>query len=106
MSDNTIDLVKDYSAYPGGRNREHSDHSGEEFREDLLRPALESGKRTLVILDGAFTIPPSFLDEAFGSLIEEFGVQKVEEAFEIELSDDPDAKAALEDIFLKRTRKN
>lgn len=52
--------------------------SGEEFREDYLEKYFkdESSKKIQIILDGTAGYSTSFLDEAFGGLARNYGVQK------------------------------
>lgn len=65
----TIDIGRDFSRFPGGRFRTDGPWSGQEFREEVLRPAfLEQGVVT-VVLDGVRGLPPSFLEESFGGLV-------------------------------------
>lgn len=64
-----IRLAKDFTGRPGGRYRADGDFSGEEFRDALLVPALQTGKIVYVVLDGAEGYPKAFLEEAFGGLI-------------------------------------
>lgn len=65
--------VVERAPFPGGRYRADGPYSGEWFREEVLRPALESaaqgGDRVTVDLDGAPGYGSSFLDEAFGGLV-------------------------------------
>jgi STAS-like domain of unknown function (DUF4325) len=62
-------IAKQFSVYPGGRDRNKGEYSGQEFREDVLTPLLESNKEVTIELDGVFTYGSSFLEEAFGGLI-------------------------------------
>ena len=64
-----IRLAKDFSGRPGGRYRAGGDFSGEEFRDALLIPALQTGKIVYVVPDGAEGYSGAFLEEAFGGLI-------------------------------------
>lgn len=64
-----IRLAEDFTGRPGGRCRGDGDFSGEEFREALLVPALQTGKIVYVVLDGAEGYSGAFLEEAFGGLI-------------------------------------
>lgn len=64
-----IDLARDFSATPIGRTRRQGRHSGEAFREDVLRPALKSGDQIVVDLDGAHGLSTGFLDEGFAGLV-------------------------------------
>ena len=73
MPDRVISIAVDYSKSPGGRFRSYGPFSGEEFRDDVLLPALRSaladGSVVIVELDGTFGYPASFLEEAFGGLV-------------------------------------
>ena len=68
-----IKFVDIYTDTPGARYRKDGKYSGEEFRDDILIPALiESLKRKEKLyldLDGAYGYPTGFLDEVFGGLI-------------------------------------
>lgn len=64
-----IVIARDFTPFPGGRYRQHGEGSGEEFRDDLLRPALNREASVTVRLDGTSGYPSSFLEEAFGGLI-------------------------------------
>lgn len=68
-----IRVSEAFSPYLGGRFRRNGPWSGEQFREELLRPALEAslidGESVVVVFDkGMAGIPGSFLEEAFGGL--------------------------------------
>lgn len=63
-----VDIAKDFTQFPGGRYRTHGPGSGQEFREDRLAPAMNSGF-VEVELSGVYGYPASFLEEAFGGLI-------------------------------------
>ena len=69
----TYAIAEEFSKTPGGRFRKHGPFSGEEFREDvlcgLLRDAMTSENRLVVVLDGTAGYGSSFLEEAFGGLI-------------------------------------
>ena len=64
-----INIAKDFSRYPSGRYRRDSPVSGQRFRDDFLRPALEANKEVQVVLDGSKSFGSSFLEEAFGGLV-------------------------------------
>ena len=73
--------VADFSKVPGGRYRKSGPKSGEEFRDDILIPAIEAlgpefEEELLIDLDGGFGYATSFLDEAFGKLPEKYGPRK------------------------------
>lgn len=63
----------EFSQFPGGGLREQGNKSGQEFREDILAPALRDAVRNdgtvTVDLDGTMGLSTSFSREAFGGLI-------------------------------------
>ena len=65
----TIKMSRDFSPCPGGRSREDGPWCAEAFREDMLRPALDSEDVVVLELDSAEGYGSSFLDEAFGGLV-------------------------------------
>lgn len=80
MTSNTIKIASDFSQYPGARNREDGQYSGQEFFEDILEPkfnSLEEGEMLTIDLDGTEGYATSFLDEAFGGLARKYGKEKV-----------------------------
>lgn len=66
-----INIASEFSRFPGGRYRTDGPHSGEEFRERFLTPALNRGEVVTVWLDDVAGLPASFLEEAFGGLVRE-----------------------------------
>jgi hypothetical protein len=82
-------MKDDFTEFPGGRYREDGEFSGEQFRDDVLIPALADHDRVVVILDGTAGYPSSFLEEAFGGLIRN-GISRAEIDRKLELrADDP-----------------
>lgn len=85
--DKIILNVIDFTDYPGPRFISQGNYSGELFFKEKLLPgfnkALESNCKLVVNLDGTFGYASSFLDEAFGRLVREFGKEKVENTLEI-----------------------
>lgn len=73
MTTKTINIAKDFSRFPGGRYRSDGPHSGEEFRDDVLAPALKTGTSVILVLDGVAGLPSSFQEEAFGGLVRRHG---------------------------------
>jgi hypothetical protein len=71
MSVKTIVIDRDFTHFPGGRYKRHGDFSGEQFRDDVLVPALRANDHVVVLLDGTEGYASSFLEEAFGGLIRE-----------------------------------
>lgn len=99
MNTKTISLVRDFTSAPGARFKWQGKYSGESLREDILQPALRVGE-VIVDLNGALGLPPSFLDEAFGILLE----RDSESAWKIHLllNDNPTAKAVLHESVKRR----
>lgn len=64
-----IIYVKDFSTFPGARYRHLGPGSGEEFRDDILIPAMNKYSDIQLNLDGVIGYGSSFLEEIFGGLI-------------------------------------
>jgi hypothetical protein len=75
--------VSDFTMTPGLRHAVTSEKSGEEFYHEKLNPefaaALNAKEKLVVVLDGTRGYPPSFLDEAFGNLVYDFGINRVKD---------------------------
>ena len=74
-----IIVAKDFTDTPGTRFRTHGEHSGQEFRETLLKPKYDALKPREILeidFDGTYGYPPSFLEEAFGGLVREIIKEK------------------------------
>lgn len=65
----TLSVARQFTEYPGGRFRRISEYSGEQFREELLEPAVKSGEEVIVELDGVVGYGSSFLEEVFGGIV-------------------------------------
>lgn len=64
-----INVARDFSRAPAGRFISDGPNSGERFREQVLRPALDAGTDVTLELDGTRGYGSSFLEEAFGGLV-------------------------------------
>lgn len=78
----TINIANEFTPLPGPRYRNQGPGSGQAFLEDHLKPrfreAQDSGETIKIQLDGVkYGYPTSFLEEAFGGLAREFGVDVV-----------------------------
>lgn len=79
-----INIVKDFHSRPYGRYNkdcpECNETSGEAFRDNILFPAMkdDSYDRVVVDLTGFNRYGRSFLDEAFGGLIHNKNLSKLE----------------------------
>ena len=69
--DVTIDIGNDFTKYPGGRYAQKGPFSGEQFRDEVLVPALNeaSSDKVNLLLDNAIGYSSSFLEESFGGLV-------------------------------------
>lgn len=85
--------VIDYSQSPGPRYCSQGDDSGEDFYHKklnaLFAEAYKNESVLAVTLDGADGYASSFLDEAFGNLVYDFGADAVKKYLEI-ISNDED----------------
>jgi hypothetical protein len=95
-----LKFVEDFTDAPGGRAREYSSNSAEEFHEEVLRPkflkAQEEDAILSIDLDGSYGYAGSFLDEAFGRLGYEFGLEECKKRIEFVSNEEPYLR---EDIF-------
>lgn len=77
-----IQIAKEYSAYPAGRDDADGPFNGEKFRKEILLPryhkASQQGVDLLVSLDGVKSFGSSFLEEAFGGLVRKEKVNKAD----------------------------
>ena len=88
----TIKISEIFSDAPGGRYIEDGPKSGQEFRETILLPRFEklSGNEKLVIdLDGCYGYATSFLEESFGGLARECGIDEVLKKIELISHEEP-----------------
>lgn len=86
--------VMDYSTSPGPRYCNQGDDSGEDFYHSLLNQrfyeSLKEKKILKVILDGPDGYASSFLDEAFGNLVYDFGIETVRKNIEFVSNEEPE----------------
>lgn len=74
MNTHNYNFAKEFTDAPGPRYKSLGEHSGEEFRDDILKPLLQ--KYDHIEIDGSgirTSFNPSFLSEAFGVLAKELG---------------------------------
>ena len=70
MTDVRINVAREYSTHPLGREAHLWPYSGERFRVEFLQEPLRRGDVVHVDLRGTKGLAPSFLEEAFGGLID------------------------------------
>lgn len=69
-----IVIAEEFSPYPAGRYPDDGEFNGTTFRRDHLVPALRAFDIVEVVFDGVAGFGSSFLEEAFGGLIREEGM--------------------------------
>jgi hypothetical protein len=99
MKKKTINFVQDFTDTPGGRYRHEGPFSGEQFRDEILEPAVKNFDEVLLNLNGAIGFPSSFIDEAFGGLIENLGYDTVTAKLKVLLDDDDVTTAAIRKAY-------
>lgn len=80
----TINIGRDFARDLGPRYVKLGPHSGEEFRDDVLIPAFNESEALVVTLDDVDGFSASFLEEAFGGIVREFGYERVTSKLKIE----------------------
>lgn len=85
--------VSDFSIYTGLRHSDISDDSGEEYYHSILNDSfnrvIEASGVLTVILDGTAGYAPSFIDEAFGNLVYDFGLSNVKDHIKLISEQEP-----------------
>lgn len=89
--DKPISIAKDFARSTGGRVPEEGPNSGQEFRDNILVPALKKFAGEIVVdLDGTDGYGSSFLEEAFGGLVRlGFNAKELQDRFIFISNDDP-----------------
>jgi hypothetical protein len=87
-------VIADYSKSPGPRYCYQGDDSGEDFYHKILnekfKDAFEQKTELEVNLDGPDGYASSFLDEAFGNLVFDFGLENVQSRVKIISNEEPE----------------
>ena len=100
----SLKFITEFTEYPGGRSRSTGDGSAEEFYEDVLQgkfqQAVDEDKILWLDLDGAAGYAGSFLDEAFGRLGHEFGLEECKKRLEIKTDEEPYLLSKVDGIFV------
>lgn len=87
-----INIARDFTTTPGARYKKDGAFSGEEFREKFLEKYfIDSNNEEIieVTLDGVQGYSTSFLEEAFGGLARNSGVQRCLNKFVFISNEDP-----------------
>jgi len=100
-------FAQEYSEYPGGRFIRLGDFSGEDFREKVLRRVFEDNDK--IVIDASeikTSFTPSFLDEAFGALAKEFGLEKFNKTVDLFSNTNPKLKEKMMYYVERATSEN
>lgn len=73
-----IDVAKEFSDIPFGRDERDGKYNGERFRKEVLLPALKDHEFIVVDFNGTMGCGSSFGDESFAGLIIYEGFSKEE----------------------------
>lgn len=86
--------VRDFSLSPGPRYVKQGDSSGELFYHEVLNKkfyeAIKENKKVIANLDGVDGYMSSFLDEAFGNLVYDFGLEEVQNRLSFISTEEPE----------------
>lgn len=69
MSNSNTFYVAQYTDMPLGRNSDDGPRNGEDYRENIIVPALREYDEIVIDFEGTLGTAPSFLEELFGGLI-------------------------------------
>lgn len=88
-----ISIARDLTRIPGPRYEWQGKNSGEFFLREFLRPSFIKAEQSLetlqIDLDGTEGYSSAFLDESFGGLAREFGVDRVLKTIKFITFDEP-----------------
>ena len=94
-----LSIARDFTRHPAGRYRSDGPYSGEQFRDDFLVPAMQTGEPVEIDLDGVRGFGSSFLEEAFGGLARKgYSPESILSVFTLR-SSDPSIVVEIEDYI-------
>lgn len=89
----TINIAEEFSTTPGARYPSDGEFSGQDFYDRILKEkfsaCIKQGAVLIVVLDGTHGYATSFLDEAFGRLVDDFGINKTKKNLEFISIEEP-----------------
>lgn len=93
LSQLLLRIASEFSKTPGPRTRAEGKHSAEEFLDTILLnrfdQAVSEGQSLLIDLDGGYGYGTSFLEEAFGGLARQRGVEVVLQHLDFKSDEEP-----------------
>ncbi|WP_295117607.1 STAS-like domain-containing protein [uncultured Chitinophaga sp.] len=97
----TLKIADSFTPFPGLRHCNISDNSGEEFYHKVLNPAFAQQVRAeqpiTIDIDDSQGYASSFLDEAFGNMVYDFGLETVRRYVTITSEEEPHWKEMIEE---------
>lgn len=102
---NIVITIKTFYENPGPRYVRQGESSGEEFYHNVLNEkfhdAIENKVKLIVNLDQTSGYASSFLDEAFGNLVYDYGLDRVMENLIVISNEEPEWRDMLYDQTFK-----
>ncbi len=83
-------FIEQFTKYPGPRFIRLGKYSGEQFREEVLKPIFENDESIDIDGTGVLGFGPSFLDEAFSPIACKYGLEIFKE--KVKFHSDNDTK--------------
>lgn len=94
--------IYNYSEYPGPRYIKQGPCSGEDLYIKHLNPlfteAIEKSTKLIINLDGTAGYAASFIDEIFGNIVFDFGIELFNNHIEIISNEEPEWLDVIEDV--------
>jgi len=97
--------ISEWCDAPIARFRSDGEKSGQELREDILKPAilsLQDGEKLLVDFDGMIGCTSSFIDEAFGELARDIEPDTLISTLEIKATERPALTKKVKNYIMER----
>lgn len=104
-----IKILTQFSESPGPRYCRQGRWSGEQFYHDILNQAFaeayQNGDKLILDLDGTDGYMSSFLDEAIGNLVYDFGMQVVTDNLIVKSREEPVWKKVIDNEVIPEWNK-
>ena len=102
-----ISVARDFSKFPQGCTAADGDYNATKFREEILVPALKENDIVYVNLNGTLGFASSWLQEAFGGLINEgFTLQELVDKLKIDTNSSIEEYSIYQYIYQAEDKKN
>ena len=102
MTKEKIYSIIDFTEYPGLRYKSQGDYSGEllyeSYLKDLFQQTIENDTILIVNLDGTAGYAASFIDELFGNIVYDFGMELFNKHLQIVSNEEPEWITMIEEV--------